>query len=46
MTITIKVIRKGNTGYRKVYFSGIQIRERSKYARKMFSNKYDKRWGT
>ncbi len=43
MTITTKIIRKGNTGYRKIYFSTRRLKEGKNYARKNFSDKYDKR---
>lgn len=43
MTITTKIIRKGNTGYRKVYFSTKRLKEGKKDARKKFPNKHDKR---
>lgn len=44
MTITTKIIRKGNTGYRKVYFSTRTLKKGKNDARRKFSNKYDKRW--
>lgn len=44
MTITTKIIRKGNTGYRKVYFSTRRLKEGTNCERRKFSDKYDKRW--
>lgn len=43
MTITTKIIRKGNTGYRKVYLSTMGLKEGKNCERKKFSDKYDKR---
>ncbi len=43
MTITAKIIRKGNTGYKKVYFSVKQLKGRKLNERRKISNKYDKR---
>lgn len=43
MTITTKIIRKGNTGYRKVYFSTRRLNEGKNYARRKISDKYVKR---
>lgn len=43
MTITAKIIRKGNTGYRKVYFSTRMLKKGKNDARRKFSNKHDKR---
>ena len=44
MTITTKIIRKGNTGYRKVYFSTRRLKEGTNCERRKFSDKYNKRW--
>ena len=43
MTITTKIIRKGNTGYRKVYISTRMLKKGKNDARRKFSNKHDKR---
>jgi hypothetical protein len=43
MTVTYKLIRKGNAGYRKVYFSTKELKERKIYGKRKIFNKYDKR---
>ena len=43
MTITTKIIRKGNTGYRKVYLSTTMLKKGRNDERRKFSNKHDNR---
>ena len=43
MTIINKIIRKGNTGYRKVYISTRKLKKWRKNGREKIYNKYDKR---
>ena len=43
MDITFKIIRKGNTGYRKIYLCKIQPKKGQKYEKRKVFNRYDKR---
>lgn len=43
MSILIKIIRKGNTGYRKVYVKSNILKGRVNNGRKRISSKNDKR---
>jgi len=43
MTIINKIIRKGNTGYRRVYVSLEKLKKWRKNERRKVFNKYDKR---
>ena len=43
MDITFKVIRKGNTGYKKIYLCRIPTKKGQGYGKKEIFNKYDRR---
>ena len=43
MDIKIKIIRKGNTGYKKIYLCKISTKKGQEYGKKAILNKYDRR---
>ena len=43
MDIKTKIIRKGNTGYKKIYLCKIQKKKGQEYGKKEIFNKYDRR---